>query len=307
MRQIVYPIKDSVVLKQVQDTLLHNFNFGRRNYTIFQVGKATLLRVSDVLKLKYSDIFTEDGQIKHDAYIHDKKTGKANILYLKPVADDLKVYRKWLIDNDIHSEWLFPTTRNDKHVAERDLRDEVKDCIDSVTLVNPSFKDDPKSSLIIKLMDNTSLCIKDILKLTYEDIFDDLGQVKTDIHIKNSKTKEYDQINLSSIKDMLVTYSQWLKDNDIHSKWLFPDEQDRHINERNFYLIMQRVGDLLGINYLGTHSMRKTGAYRVYVQSGYNISLVMSLLNHSSQAMTLKYLGLDRESTENMLDKINFG
>ncbi|TPR48191.1 site-specific integrase [Apilactobacillus micheneri] len=156
-------------------------------------------------------------------------------------------------------------------------------------------------------MDNTSLCIKDILKLTYEDIFDDLGQVKTDIHIKNSKTKEYDQINLSSIKDMLVTYSQWLKDNDIHSKWLFPDEQDRHINERNFYLIMQRVGDLLGINYLGTHSMRKTGAYRVYVQSGYNISLVMSLLNHSSQAMTLKYLGLDRESTENMLDKINFG
>nr|WP_225429209.1 tyrosine-type recombinase/integrase [Apilactobacillus micheneri] len=192
-------------------------------------------------------------------------------------------------------------------MAERDLRDEVKDCIDSVTLVNPSFKDDPKSSLIIKLMDNTSLCIKDILKLTYEDIFDDLGQVKTDIHIKNSKTKEYDQINLSSIKDMLVTYSQWLKDNDIHSKWLFPDEQDRHINERNFYLIMQRVGDLLGINYLGTHSMRKTGAYRVYVQSGYNISLVMSLLNHSSQAMTLKYLGLDRESTENMLDKINFG
>ena len=32
---------------------------------------------------------------------------------------------------------------------------------------------------------------------------------------------------------------------------------------------MARVGDLLGINYLGTHTMRKTGAYRVYTQSHY--------------------------------------
>ena len=53
--------------------------------------------------------------------------------------------------------------------------------------------------------------------------------------------------------------------------------------------------------------MRKTGAYRVYTQSNYNIGLVMNLLNHSSEAMTLAYLGLDQASTETMLDKIDFG
>lgn len=47
MRQIVLPIKDDEILKQVQDTLLNNFKSGRRNYTIFQVGKATLLRVHE--------------------------------------------------------------------------------------------------------------------------------------------------------------------------------------------------------------------------------------------------------------------
>ncbi|UQS85872.1 tyrosine-type recombinase/integrase (plasmid) [Apilactobacillus apisilvae] len=191
-------------------------------------------------------------------------------------------------------------------MSERDLRAEVKDCINSVTLVNPSFEDDPKSNLIIQFLDNTSLNIKDILKLTLDSIFDDSGKPKDKIHIKNSQSKKYEDIDISSMQETLMSYKQWLFRNDIKTKWLFPDEQDRHINERNFYLIMQRVGDLLGINYLGTHSMRKTGAYRVYVQSGYNISLVMNLLNHSSQAMTLKYLGLDRESTENMLDKINF-
>ncbi|TKU11699.1 site-specific integrase, partial [Citrobacter sp. TBCS-15] len=53
-------IKDSNILKIVQDTLLDSFRAGRRNYTIFQVGKATLLRVSDVMKLKKTDVFNLD-------------------------------------------------------------------------------------------------------------------------------------------------------------------------------------------------------------------------------------------------------
>ncbi|MBU7482257.1 tyrosine-type recombinase/integrase, partial [Lactiplantibacillus pentosus] len=66
---------------------------------------------------------------------------------------------------------------------------------------------------------------------------------------------------------------------------------ERHITEKQFYKIMSKVGDLLGIDYLGPHTMSKTGASRVYTQSNYNIGLVMHLLNHSSEAMTLAYLG----------------
>lgn len=195
MKPVVLPIKDSNVLHEVQDTLLNNFRFDRRNYTIFQVGKATLLRASDVLALRRNEIFDNDGTIKKNAYIRDKKTNKPNILYLKPVKQDLLDYYAWLQENNIQSEWLFPSTTH----------------------------------------------------------------------------------------------------------------HDRHITEKQFYKIMAKVGDLLGINYLGTHTMRKTGAYRVYTQSNYNIGLVMTLLNHSSEAMTLKYLGLDQVSREKMLDQIDFG
>ena len=69
MKQLVLPIKDTNVLHEVEDTLLHNFRFGRRNYTIFQVGKATLLRVSDVLALRRNEIYKTDGSIKKNAYI----------------------------------------------------------------------------------------------------------------------------------------------------------------------------------------------------------------------------------------------
>ncbi|MFR0515300.1 site-specific integrase [Limosilactobacillus mucosae] len=197
MRQIVLPIKDDEILKQVQDTLLNNFKSGRRNYTIFQVGKATLLRVSDVLRLKQADVFDDYGAIKQHAFIKDKKTGKRNTLYLKPVMMDLVMYQQWLKRNGYEgtTEWLFPSTTRPQ----------------------------------------------------------------------------------------------------------------KHIDERQFYNVMAKVGDLLDINYLGTHTMRKTGAYRVYVQSNYNIGLVMKLLNHSSEAMTLAYLGLDQVSREHMLDKIDFG
>ena len=197
MRQIVLPIKDDEVLKQIQDTLLNNFKSGRRNYTIFQVGKATLLRVSDVLRLKQADVFDDYGAIKQHAFIKDKKTGKRNTLYLKPVMMDLVMYQQWLKRNGYEgtTEWLFPSTTRPQ----------------------------------------------------------------------------------------------------------------KHIDERQFYNVMAKVGDLLDINYLGTHTMRKTGAYRVYVQSNYNIGLVMKLLNHSSEAMTLAYLGLDQVSREHMLDKIDFG
>ncbi|WP_349551474.1 site-specific integrase [Leuconostoc pseudomesenteroides] len=195
VQQLVLPIKDSNILKSVQETLLDSFRAGRRNYTIFQLGKATLLRVSDVMQLKKSDIFNSDGTIKQNTFIHDQKTGKANTLYLKPVHADLLAYYDWLQQQNMISEWLFPSIKH----------------------------------------------------------------------------------------------------------------PERHITEKQFYKVMAKVGDLLGINYLGTHTMRKTGAYRVYMQSNYNIGLVMQLLNHSSEGMTLTYLGLDQASRETILDQINFG
>lgn len=44
MQQVVSPIKDSNVLKEVQNTLLNNFKAGRRNYTAFQVGNKSQWR-----------------------------------------------------------------------------------------------------------------------------------------------------------------------------------------------------------------------------------------------------------------------
>lgn len=123
-------------LKEVQDTLLNNFKAGRRNYTIFQVGKATLLRVSDVMGLKQTDIFNLDGSIKQNAFIHDRKTGKPNTLYLKPVQTELLLYRQWLLDHKLASEWLFPSIQHpERHITEKQfykIMSKVGDLLEAV-------------------------------------------------------------------------------------------------------------------------------------------------------------------------------
>lgn len=204
-RQIhnVKPIRDTVVMEEVQQALKTQTEDGMRNYTIFQTGKATLLRVSDVLALKKSDVYEEDGEIKRNAYIFDQKTGKPNTLFLLPITKDLTEYYRYLKQYQ---------------------------------------KDHPKVKVF-------------------------------------------------------------------SSPWLFPSfrHPQKHIDGKRYWHIMDDVGKLLGINYLGTHTMRKTGAYRVYQQSNHDIGLVMKLLNHSSESMTLRYIGVDRETIESKLSKIDFG
>ncbi|MBA5973543.1 tyrosine-type recombinase/integrase [Leuconostoc mesenteroides] len=130
------------------------------------------------------------------------------------------------------------------------------------------------------------------------------------IHSSTIKKQVKPTLSTSNLFTLIYwDYYDWLQQQNLISEWLFPSIQhpERHITEKQFYKVMAKVGDLLGINYLGTHTMRKTGAYRVYMQSNYNIGLVMQLLNHSSEAMTLTYLGLDQASRETILDQINFG
>jgi hypothetical protein len=83
MKQLVLPIKDSNILHEVENTLLNNFRFGRRNYTIFQVGKATLLQVSDLLALRRKSIYLDDGSHQKERLYRRSEDPKTEHFVLK--------------------------------------------------------------------------------------------------------------------------------------------------------------------------------------------------------------------------------
>ena len=58
------------------------------------------------------------------------------------------------------------------------------------------------------------------------------------------------------------------------------------------------VCDYLGFEGISTHSFRKFYATEIYKNSNYNIALVQQLLQHSSAAVTQRYIGIEPQRIE---------
>ena len=50
---------------------------------------------------------------------------------------------------------------------------------------------------------------------------------------------------------------------------------------------------------IGTHTLKKTFGYHAY-NNGYDITLIQKLFNHSSQSVTLRYIGITQEELDDV-------
>jgi len=57
---------------------------------------------------------------------------------------------------------------------------------------------------------------------------------------------------------------------------------------------LNEAAAVVGLAEIGTHTLRKTFAYHVFSATK-NLTLVQKLLNHSSPATTLRYIGIEQE------------
>ncbi|HDH4350545.1 TPA: site-specific integrase, partial [Staphylococcus aureus] len=58
--------------------------------------------------------------------------------------------------------------------------------------------------------------------------------------------------------------------------------------------LQQNPAKSIGLSEIGTHSMRKTFGYHYYKKTK-DVALLMDLFNHSSQVVTLRYVGISQE------------
>ena len=91
----VEPIRDERKFRDIQEYLKRTTE---RNYIMLITGTYTGLRISDVLKLKVSDV-----KDKKFIYIREKKTGKQNIIELNPLL--IKAYKSYC-DDKFQDEYL---------------------------------------------------------------------------------------------------------------------------------------------------------------------------------------------------------
>ncbi|MDC0751907.1 MULTISPECIES: tyrosine-type recombinase/integrase [Enterococcus] len=145
----------------------------------------------------------------------------------------------------------------------------------------------------------TGLRISDILNLKVEDV---KGKLKA--NIIEQKTGKKRTLNLMQLTNQIIKYLD--EEHDGESEWLFPSPRDntKHLATHQFYKIMQKTANFLDLDYIGTHTLRKTFGY-TYYQKTKDLTALMKILNHSSQSVTLRYIGIEEEELQSSLDEFN--
>lgn len=230
-RKDVRPITNSEDYKKVLRYLKTATKYGMRDYMIFRLGMTCVLRISDLVYLKYSDVFTDTGKVRKKLCLKEIKTGKTKEILLTHVKKDLYDYKLFMQNNF-------------------------------------NFKDLPDKYW------NTPL-----------------------------KSQELETKGTRKNADKVKKHA---------NDWLFPSSQHptEHISIKTFYKAMMNASKATGVEHLGTHTARKTGAYLLYrgnfddvlkakdLQPNNNIGLAMKVLNHSSASATLSYIGLEQDSID---------
>ena len=149
---------------------------------------------------------------------------------------------------------------------------------------------------------NTALRISDLLSLTMNDIRS-LDAEQPALHLKEQKTGKLRKIVVN--QSALVVMQRRFTDHPEHV-WLFQSEAvnrnrrepPKPINRRSVSRVFEQVGRCVAPKVaLGTHSMRKTRGYAMH-KAGRSIESIAKVLNHSSPAVTMRYIGLVQQDID---------
>lgn len=156
------------------------------------------------------------------------------------------------------------------------------------------FKPNKRLAMVLTLEANLGLRVSDVLNLCLNSFVLDGDRYRLNIEEqKTGKSREF------TVPYEIYNYiKMYALENSIKPTAKLFDITDRAIQKQ-----LKIVCDYLGLEGISTHSFRKYFATSIYVDNNYNIQLVSKLLQHSSTAITQKYIGIQQKEIEDALQK----
>ena len=154
-------------------------------------------------------------------------------------------------------------------------------------------KPNERVATILTLQANLGLRVGDVVKLRLSDIVLENGRYHLDItEQKTQKTRNF------TVPAEVYIYIQ----NYAIKRGLKPKQRLFDISVRTVQNQLQLTCDYLGFGHsLGTHAFRKFFAQSIYENNNFDIVLVKELLQHSSVAITQRYVGVGSQRVEQAL------
>ncbi len=171
--------------------------------------------------------------------------------------------------------------------------EQYKEIISTMQKGFTGLKPNRRIAAALQLEANLGLRISDIVRLRPCDIVKD-GD-RRHLEIKEKKTGKS---RVFTVPDKTMIFiSEYCRENKIEDTALmFP------ITERQVQKQLKIVCDYLDYQGISTHSFRKFFATTMYNKNGHDVALVQKLLQHSTVAVTQRYIGIESERIEQALE-----
>lgn len=139
----------------------------------------------------------------------------------------------------------------------------------------------------------TALRISDILRIRVEHVKKDY------LNIREQKTSKFRRVYLHN--DLRKALKDYVVDKEPH-EFLFRSREggNQPISRSMAYNILNDAAKEVGLDSIGTHSMRKTFGYWVYKDTK-DVASLQKLFNHSNPEETLRYIGIEQDSVDSLI------
>lgn len=156
------------------------------------------------------------------------------------------------------------------------------------------FRPNERIAVALTLQANLGLRIGDIVKLRLSDIVLENGRY----HLQIVEQKTGKARNFTVPQEVYIFIQSYAI-----RRGIKPTQRLFDISVRGVQHHLQMACKYLEIQGVGTHSFRKFFAQTVYEQNNFDIALIRELLQHSSVAVTQRYLGVSSQKVEQALQK----
>jgi integrase len=141
---------------------------------------------------------------------------------------------------------------------------------------------------------NCGLRISDMLQLKVKDV---LG--KDYIRITEDKTDKPKRFKINAyLQNEIAMYTAGMSSDD----YLFPSRKgNKPITRIQAYRILNTVAEKVGLEEIGTHTLRKTFGYHFYKKTK-DVAMLQDIFNHSAPSVTKRYIGISQDEIDQAID-----
>jgi len=151
---------------------------------------------------------------------------------------------------------------------------------------------------------NTALRITDLLNLKWEDVYFN-GKLRKHLYVKEQKTGKVNRIYLN--EEVARTLELLAKHRMSINPYIFTSNASlsKPLSRQQAYRVIRHAAEMIGLSeHISCHSLRKTFGYHAWRQ-GTPPALLMSIYNHSSYAITTRYLCIEQDEKDEVYCKIH--